>query len=629
MIAEPEETSSLKKSSSKSWFQSAGPLGGPQQLKFPDPIASVYDIYWLGLTIVLGGQLIYWNQGFHEGFWSFFGTTVMVGSGYLCLTFCLAEMTSVLPFAGGSYGYVRCTMGPIAGYVCGCCEGMEYVLYVATSLAEFGSIMTIVLSSSKTYEPLFWFGFYVIALSIHIRGGKLFWIASDIAAMVTFVLIVLYLLGSSTVANFSEHATDHDTYSASQFFLYFPLPSWFFVGVEALTLACENIAQPTRNVPRAMVFCVLTLIITALCIVFVSASVAPGAKAVADAYLPFNFGFSQYFGISDHLAAILNLPGMFATAFGFMFAYGRQLFAMSRSKLLPTFLSEVYGQQQTPISSLITGSICGMAVLLILFFNFDSFTKKLFNLCMLGSCIVYLLIFRAYLICTDRYRNLGRSFINPFGVWGAYYGLAIFGIMTVSLAFFQNDGYESLIVFTSFVTFALIYYFAVVRKREFLSDEEQRDFWKAYLINATLTSQRRVLKPHTAFLRILPQGSGSHNSPRSFLEPFPWPSGRDPQSDSRVNPWSEATTERSRSSLQDRFRALGPFYTSLRNDAESVISGEMSSPNQREPLLRRSFRWEDVRISLSETSTIGLYQQPCKIPSVPLLPLDEIGTHVD
>eukprot|EP01039_Chlorochromonas_danica_P004283 gene4283-4703_t len=345
--------------------------------------------------------------------------------------------------------------------------------------------MTIVLSSSKTYEPLFWLAFYVVALSIHIRGGKLFWVASDIAAMVTLVLIILYLLGSSTVANFSEHATDHNTYSASQFFLYFPLPSWFFVGVEALTLACENIAQPTRNVPRAMVCCVLTLIITALCIVFVSASVAPGAKAIADAYLPFNFGFSQYFGISSHLAAILNLPGMFATAFGFMFAYGRQLFAMSRSKLLPTFLSEVYGQQQTPISSLITGSACGMIVLLTLFFNYDSFTKKLFNLC------------------------------------------------------------------------------------------------------------------------------------------------RDPQSESRVNPWSEATTERSRSSLQDRFRALGPFYTSLRNDAESVISGELPHTNEREPLLRRSFRWEDACISLSETSTIGLYQQPCKIPSVPLLPLDEIRTHDD
>jgi hypothetical protein len=22
-----------------------------------------YDIYWLGLTIVIGGQLIYWNEG--------------------------------------------------------------------------------------------------------------------------------------------------------------------------------------------------------------------------------------------------------------------------------------------------------------------------------------------------------------------------------------------------------------------------------------------------------------------------------------------------------------------------------------------------------------------------------------
>jgi len=38
--------------------------------------------------------------GFNIGFWEFFIIVLVVGSGYLCLALCLAEMTSFLPFAG-------------------------------------------------------------------------------------------------------------------------------------------------------------------------------------------------------------------------------------------------------------------------------------------------------------------------------------------------------------------------------------------------------------------------------------------------------------------------------------------------------------------------------------------------
>ncbi|RYY82760.1 amino acid permease, partial [archaeon] len=91
----------------------------------PTPIASVYNIYWLGITIVIGGQIIFWNLALKNGFFEFVFSVVIVGSGYVCLTFSLAEMTSILPFAGGSYGYVRCALGPFIGFVVGCCEAME------------------------------------------------------------------------------------------------------------------------------------------------------------------------------------------------------------------------------------------------------------------------------------------------------------------------------------------------------------------------------------------------------------------------------------------------------------------------------------------------------------------------
>lgn len=48
------------------------------------------------------------------------------------------------------------------------------------------------------------------------------------------------------------------------------------------------------------------------------------------------------FGISDQQATILSIPATYATAFGFIFSYGRLMVAMSDSRLLPRFLRARY-----------------------------------------------------------------------------------------------------------------------------------------------------------------------------------------------------------------------------------------------------------------------------------------------
>lgn len=47
------------------------------------------------------------NAGLKEGFWKFFVSMLLVGTGYLCLTLCLAEMTSMMPFAGEAPHSIR------------------------------------------------------------------------------------------------------------------------------------------------------------------------------------------------------------------------------------------------------------------------------------------------------------------------------------------------------------------------------------------------------------------------------------------------------------------------------------------------------------------------------------------
>eukprot|EP00981_Chlorochromonas_danica_P015905 scaffold14727_cov201-Ochromonas_danica.AAC.1 len=109
---------------------------------------------------------------------------------------------------------------------------------------------------------------------------------------------------------------------------------------------------------------------------------------------------------------------------------------------------------------------------------------------MLGSCSVYIALARAYMICYDRYSNLDRQFRSPLGKWAAYWVVAVYSLMMVCLAFFQEDDYVALAVFAGFICLGWLYYHLVAHKREYFSEEEQKTFMRAYILNANY--KRRV-----------------------------------------------------------------------------------------------------------------------------------------
>ena len=152
----------------------------------------------------------------------------------------------MMPFAGGSFGYVRCTLGPIAGYLVGCCEASEYILYVAIAVQEIGRLFTVITGLSPSVEPLYWVTFYTIAVFLHCRSGRTFWTFSATVALITIILIIIYCLASLPVVNFSRFAVGDSQRSTADFreiMHFFPLVSWFYIGIEALTLSCDDVVQ--------------------------------------------------------------------------------------------------------------------------------------------------------------------------------------------------------------------------------------------------------------------------------------------------------------------------------------------------------------------------------------------------
>ncbi len=148
---------------------------------------------------------------------------------------------------GGSYGYARCTLGPLFGFLVGYSEIIEYVLYVSSSVLELGSIITFITNGNPAYEPLYWLGFYVIALAIHIKHGNLFWRFNMTIGAIAFILIIIYFLASLPSVDIEKYVIRESSpfFAAgiSKFLYYLPLASWFYVGIEILTLSCEEVTE--------------------------------------------------------------------------------------------------------------------------------------------------------------------------------------------------------------------------------------------------------------------------------------------------------------------------------------------------------------------------------------------------
>jgi amino acid transporter len=166
-----------------------------------------------------------------------------MASGYLCLTFCLAEMVSVLSFAGGSYGFTRAILGPTTGYMVGLCEAVEYIMYVASAAACFGTLCSDLFRQyDEMYQPIFFLLLYAITVPFHIYGGRSFWTYSTILGVVSLLFVVAYCLAAIPEADM-EHRAEHgpDFTTGTYFMQYIQLPAWFFIGIEAMTLANNSV----------------------------------------------------------------------------------------------------------------------------------------------------------------------------------------------------------------------------------------------------------------------------------------------------------------------------------------------------------------------------------------------------
>jgi ethanolamine permease len=444
--------------------------------------AGVWSLWALGVAAVISGDFFGWNFGLAYGFGGLLIATVVVTVMYFGLCFSIAEMSPALPHTGGAYSFARSAMGPWGGFTTGVAETIEYVITPAVIVVGIGSYMNTITDDLFDFtmsQPLWWLVFYVIFVGLNYVGVEASFRFTVFICLLSLAILLVFFIGAIPEFDLQRWAIDPQggwlTEGIPGIFYALPFAIWFYLAIEELPLAAEESADPARDIPRGTMWGLVTLVVTGFGILFLNSGIEPGAKELSTSGEPLLDGLKTIFG-SGTSASILGLvavAGLVASFHTIIFAYGRNIFSMSRAGYYPHPLSVTGGKRQTPHVALVFGAVLGwIAAYIIYEWGTGTVGAALLYMAVFGAVISYFMQSVSFVLLRRRLPNIKRPYRSPVGEWGALVAAAI--ALVTLIAIFWNDDYRPGVYgVAAFYLIAVAYFGIAGRHRLVLSPEEE------------------------------------------------------------------------------------------------------------------------------------------------------------
>ena len=461
--------------------------------------AGVWSLWALGVGAVISGHFSGWNFGFSTGGWGgMLVAGIIIAIMYLGLTFSIAEMSPALPHTGAAYSFARTAMGPWGGFVTGLCENVEYVLTPAVIVTFITAYVNSIFGFDAAYSPLIWIVFYALFLALNVFGLELSFKVTLVITILSLAVLVFFWISAIPNMDFSRWALNIGAgpdgtavelpegngswfpFGFSGVLATLPFAVWLFLAIEQLPLAAEESVDPKRDMPRGIILGMVTLMISAFMIVLLNPSVpGVGSFHLGSSLEPLLDGLRAVYGDSGVVVlGLVALTGLIASFHTILYAQGRQVYSLSRAGYFPTALSVTHPVFRTPHVAMITGSLVGLAVMLVIWFSLGAeqggsiIGSVLLNMAVFGAMFFYIMQAISFIILRRKLPNIERPYRSPLGIPGA----ALTIVIAVITLFYQiQDPNFTKGVLWVIVWFAVaIAYFAVVgRHRLILSPEEE------------------------------------------------------------------------------------------------------------------------------------------------------------
>ena len=282
-----------------------------------------------------------------------------------------SELGTAMPRSGGAYYYVNHALGPMFGSIAGWANWLGLAFASAFYMVGFGRYIARIfgLSGSVGVGPI---SIAVVKL-IALVGGAFFVLINYVGAKETGRLqniIVVLLIGILTVFTFlgTLRAEPSNLPAATDVVTTLETTGLIFVsylGFVQITSVAEEIKNPGKNLPRAVIgSVVIVTVIYALVLVIMSAAVPQGFIAdiiSSDAENPIAVVEVGSYIQGAAMGGALLFGGLLATASSAnasILASSRINFAMGRDRIVTPALNEIHPRYGTPYRAIgITGGL--------------------------------------------------------------------------------------------------------------------------------------------------------------------------------------------------------------------------------------------------------------------------------
>jgi ethanolamine permease len=479
--------------------------------------ARVGSLWALGVGAVISGHFSGWNFGLGVGgFGGLLIAAIVIGLMYVCLCYCLAEMSPALPHTGAAYSFARSAMGPWGGFVTGLAENIEYVVTPAVITFFIGAYLGGIFETGPAFQPVWWAISYAVFLALNLLGVELSFRVSVIVTLLALLVLVIFWVSAIPHFDFSRWALNIGVDPATGalvelpegngpflplgikgVFAALPFAVWLFLAIEQLPLAAEESHDPKKDMPKGLLLGILTLCISATLITFLNSSIGisrevtsvdpttnqevvttiTGAFALGSSGEPLLDGFRTiYGGAAAKVLALLAVIGLIASLHTILYAKGRQIYSLSRAGYFPRVLSLTHGTHKVPHVALLTGAGAGFLLMLIVFYwrgeNAGAIIGgTLLNMAVFGAMLSYAFQAISFILLRKNLPNIERPYRSPLGIPGAVITLVI-AIVTLYMQL-QDPIYQAGVYGAAIWYVVGILYFALIGRHKLVYSPEE------------------------------------------------------------------------------------------------------------------------------------------------------------
>ncbi len=382
-------------------------------------------------------------------------TFLLAGIIVLPIAMILSELVTAIPREGGSYLMVSRILGPLAGGIVGPANWIGLIFATGFYLIGFAQYLNLFVEVPgwivSTTMGLFF-------TAINYIGARITGLVEAIIVCLLLLLLVSFvIIGLPNIVTENHSPFIPEGWGAVVGTVGLIIVS--FTGFEKVSTLAEEIRQPMRNLPRAIICSVVIATLVYVGVVFVMTGVMP-YQEFGDAGAPLVAAAQTFLGGTG--GVIMGLGGLLATASSMnaaIMSSSRIVFAMGRDRMVPQWFGTVHWRHHTPGHAiLVTG---GVATALALVGDPHLLAEVGSALFMVSYALLALAIILVSRRRPDWYRP---AFYVPLKPWlPALAGLVSLAVILTMDTFSQVTG-------AALAAISLIWYLAWGRKRASISD---------------------------------------------------------------------------------------------------------------------------------------------------------------